>query len=64
MAPRSPPPLPTNLVAPNMMRMMEAVLTAIKPQNAALVQQNTVALQRLEVARVSVETSQRQYMDL
>lgn len=64
MEPKPPPPPPTHPNAPDMTRMMEAVLTAMQQQNAAIVQQNTVALQQLEVARVSAETSQRQYMDL
>lgn len=64
MAPRPPLPPPTYPDAPDMMRMMEAVLIAMQQQNAALVQQNIVALQQLEATRVSVETSQRQYMDL
>ncbi|KOM55219.1 hypothetical protein LR48_Vigan10g111100 [Vigna angularis] len=65
MASRSPPSSPTaNSHTSDLMRMMESVLTAMQQQNAALVQQNIVALQHLETARLSAEVSQRQYVDL
>ncbi|XP_052726210.1 uncharacterized protein LOC128194683 [Vigna angularis] len=59
MAPRPPPP-PLSQPEPseNTVRL-EAVLEAMQLQNTALVQQNTIALQNLEAARVSAEDTQK-----
>ncbi|XP_047148315.1 uncharacterized protein LOC124820623 [Vigna umbellata] len=64
MANRSPPSPPHNLDTSNVLRMMESVLEAMQQQNTALVHQHIVALQQLDAVRVSVETSQRKYLDL
>lgn len=61
MAPRPLAPSPTNPDASDLMKMMESCMMAMQQQNASLVQQNTMALQQLEVTRVSVEIFQRQY---
>lgn len=71
MAPRPPPPPPPQPYQSEMMRMMEAMVHSMQQQNVALVQQNTIALQNLEAARVAsenarvvVEHTQRQFMDV
>ncbi|KAG2410749.1 Tubulin-folding cofactor [Vigna angularis] len=63
MAPSPPPPPPTNHEVPGLVRMMESFVVALQQQNTSLVQLNTIAMQQLEAARVSAETSQR-YVDL
>lgn len=63
LAPRPPPPPPfVNQDVTNLVRMMESFMETKEEQNTSIVQQNTMALQQLEAARVSEETSQCQYM--
>ncbi|KAG2409018.1 uncharacterized protein HKW66_Vig0038400 [Vigna angularis] len=68
MARRSPPPPPSPSPAQsdvsNLVRVMESFVVAMQQQNASLIQQNTVALQQLEAARVSAEAHQRQFVEL
>ncbi|XP_047153516.1 uncharacterized protein LOC124825023 [Vigna umbellata] len=45
-------------------RLLESVIEALQQQNAALVQQNTMALQSLEAARANSEATQRQLMEI
>ncbi|XP_052730529.1 uncharacterized protein LOC128195870 [Vigna angularis] len=71
MAPRPPPPPPPQPDQTEMMQMMESLMNSMQQQNHALVQQNTMALQNLEAARVasenarvSAETTQRQFLEV
>ncbi|XP_017428667.1 uncharacterized protein LOC108336713 [Vigna angularis] len=64
MAPRPPPPPPSQPELYENTRRLEAVLEAMQLQNAALMQQNTIALQNLEAARVSTEDTQRYIMEM
>ncbi|XP_047171101.1 uncharacterized protein LOC124839355 [Vigna umbellata] len=59
MAPRPPPPPPSQPEPSENTIRLEAVLEAMQLQNTALVQQNTIALQSLEAARVSAEDTQK-----
>ncbi|XP_047177224.1 uncharacterized protein LOC124844347 [Vigna umbellata] len=45
-------------------RLLESVIETLQQQNAALVQQNTIALQSLEAARANSEATQRQLMEI
>ncbi|XP_017418074.1 uncharacterized protein LOC108328687 [Vigna angularis] len=63
MAPR-PPPQPVDRDVSDNTRLLESVIEALQQQNAALVQQNTTALQSLEAARANSEATQRQLMEI
>ncbi|KOM25278.1 hypothetical protein LR48_Vigan77s000100 [Vigna angularis] len=56
MAPR-PPPQPTERDVSDNTRLLESVIEALQQQNAALVQQNTTALQSLEAAHANSEVT-------
>lgn len=64
MAPRPPPPPPPQPEPAENTRRLEAVLEVMQHQNAALVQQNIIALQNLEATRVTAENNQRHYMEM
>ncbi|KOM56675.1 hypothetical protein LR48_Vigan10g256700 [Vigna angularis] len=59
MAPR-PPPQPVDRDASDNTRLLESMIETLQQQNVAPVQQNTVALQSLEAARVNAEVTQTQ----
>ncbi|XP_052736657.1 uncharacterized protein LOC128197864 [Vigna angularis] len=61
---RSPSPPPYQPEPYENTTRLEAVLEAMQLQNAALVGQNTIALQNLEAARVSAEDTQKFLMEM
>ncbi|KOM45340.1 hypothetical protein LR48_Vigan06g064600 [Vigna angularis] len=57
-------PQPTERDASDHNRLLESVIEVLQQQNAALVQQITIALQSLEAARANSEATQRQLVEI
>jgi len=57
MAPRPPPPIP-NPDNPHLVGAIEAMIAAMQQQNANMVNQQNLALQQMEYARLAAEATQ------
>jgi len=63
MAPRPPPPPVPNPDNPHLVGAIEAMIAAMQQQNAYMVNQQNLALQQMESARLAAEATQQRHLE-